>query len=191
MSDNDFIWPNLDDFIRRGDAMDAVETEENLMGAMDSLWDGAFRRTKRAAVRVIAGVPAVPHEMTAREFVEGFSRMCHTTHQCDKCPFFIEADKEKPVKSCWFWVRDNCEKAVPIVEQWAIEHPEKKRKTYAEDFFEKFPKAEPKYYDGRGKKQMIPIPCRQHCYGVVGQKCNGIGCSCSACWNEEMEGEDE
>lgn len=83
------------------------------------------------------------------------------------------------------------EEAVAIVKKWAREHPEKRHKTYAEDFFEKFPNAEPKYYDGRGKEQMIPIPCRQHCYGVVGQKCNGIGCSCSACWNEEMEDADE
>ena len=28
--DDDFIAPNLDELIRRGDAMDAVETEENL-----------------------------------------------------------------------------------------------------------------------------------------------------------------
>lgn len=49
----------LDDVILRRDAMEALENEENLHGAMDSVRDGAFRRTKRAAVRVVAGVPAV------------------------------------------------------------------------------------------------------------------------------------
>lgn len=137
-------------------------------------------RDQKTAIECVKSIPAGPHEMTAREFVKAYSRMCHTTGQCYKCPVFIEADKEKPVKSCWFWVRDNCEKAVPIVEQWAKEHPEKKRKTYAEDFKEKFNKA----CEVHGH----PVGCREGIY-------HGNGCphkfvSCEVCWNEEME-EDE
>lgn len=120
-------------------------------------------------------LPAVPHEMTARELLHTERRMFskYLDAWSEYSDYVIEGKEEE---------------AVQFAEKWAREHPEKK--TYAEDFFEKFPKAEPKYYDGRGKEQMIPIPCRQHCYGVVGRKCNGIGCSCSACWNEEMEGEE-
>jgi len=131
----------------------------------------------------------VPREMTAREFWAVKNRMCGIHYvNCNACP--LGTENNNMFKPCTILEKENPEVAISIVEQWAKEHPERRRKTYAEDFFEKFPKAEPKYYDGRGKEQMIPIPCRQHCYGVVGRKCNGIGCSCSACWNEEMEGEE-
>lgn len=122
-------------------------------------------------------LPPVELPMLAVEYIHISNRMLDEDYQAwDRLKFFEE--------------NDDADKATAWVKEWAREHPEKRHKTYAEDFFEKFPNAEPKYYDGRGKEQMIPIPCRQHCYGVVGQKCNGIGCSCSACWNAEMEGEE-
>ena len=129
----------------------------------------------------------IPHDITAKEFWYNFRRLCCAQGNCEVCPVHSACSSYTVMLKLF----KNMESVIETVEQWAKEHPEKKRKSYAQDFFEKFPKAEPKYYDGRGKEQMIPIPCRQHCYGVVGRKCNGIGCSCSACWNEEMEGEDE
>ena len=67
------------------------------------------------------------------------------------------------------------ERAENIVKQWAKEHPQK---TYAQDFFEKYPKAEKDKYGN-------PKPCRKDIY---------VGCcsdydSCTECWNEPMEGE--
>ena len=162
--DDDFIAPNLDELIRRGDAMDAVETEENLMGAMDSLWDGTFRRTKRAAVRVIAGVPAAPHEMTAREFFEKTKRRAQEEKRRVELIF---EPVDQTLGDFNGWRAD--------AEQWAKEHPEKKRKTYKDDFFAKLPNSAKSVYD-------LPPACKGELYGVY---------SCLSCWNEEMPEEDE
>ena len=164
MSDNDLI--------RRGDTL--KELEHTLF------YD---ERDQRTAVECVKSKPAVPHEMTAREFVEGLSRICHTTFQCYNCPIYIEADKEKSVKYCWFWVRDNCEKAVSIVEQWAKDHPEK-CKTYAEDILAKLPRIAK---DDEG----LPSICRNKLYDGENCYCNNANADCTACWNEEMEDEDE
>lgn len=67
----------------------------------------------------------------------------------------------------------------------------KKRKTYAEDFFEKFPNAKPRYEDGKDPLYREPYACREHLYGTKGKQCDGIICNCVGCWNEEMEDEDE
>ena len=63
------------------------------------------------------------------------------------------------------------EKAVAIVEQCAKEHP---LKTYAQDFFEKFPNAL-KNVNG------IPIACKKKIYGG---ECSS---KCTNCWNLKME----
>lgn len=65
------------------------------------------------------------------------------------------------------------EKAEEIVRQWEAKHPQK---TYAQDFFEKHPKA-PR--DGCGN----PKPCRIYLYGG---DCTYNG-DCTGCWNEPME----
>ena len=67
------------------------------------------------------------------------------------------------------------EKAEEIVKQWAKEYPQK---TCAQDFFEKYPKAEKDKYGN-------PKPCRKDIYGGC---CSDYD-SCTECWNEPMEGE--
>lgn len=67
------------------------------------------------------------------------------------------------------------EKAEEIVRQWEAKHPQK---TYAQDFFEKYPKAEKDKYGN-------PKPCRKDIYGGC---CSDYD-SCTECWNEPMEGE--
>lgn len=64
-------------------------------------------------------------------------------------------------------------------------HPEKK-KTYAEDFFEKFPKAPHSIRDGKITDR--PAACRSSVYGW-GLKCSTVH-DCAACWNAEMEGKE-
>lgn len=71
--------------------------------------------------------------------------------------------------------------AIETVQKWSDEHP---KKTYAQDFFEKFPKAQ-STSDG------APFVCRQATYGG---ECPGSGCkkynyteACYRCWNETME----
>ena len=52
----------------------------------------------------------------------------------------------------------DAEKAIEIVQKWSDEHP---KKTYAQDFFEKFPKA-PK---DKSAKSEYPDACRNLIYG--------------------------
>lgn len=62
--------------------------------------------------------------------------------------------------------------AVENLQKWSDEHP---KKTYAQDFFEKFPKAQ-------SDLDEAPYVCRQTIYG---EECPNI--ECYDCWNEPME----
>ena len=69
--------------------------------------------------------------------------------------------------------------AVENLQKWSDEHPVK---TYAQDFFEKFPKAQ-SGSDG------TPFVCRKTIYGEVppkDERCDRRG-ACKNCWNEPME----
>lgn len=69
--------------------------------------------------------------------------------------------------------------AVKNLQKWSDEHP---KKTYAQDFFEKFPKAQ-------SKSDGTPFVCRKKIYGGVRQAfedCDYTG-TCKNCWNELME----
>ena len=69
--------------------------------------------------------------------------------------------------------------AVENLQKWSDEHP---KKTYAQDFFEKFPKAQ------RGSDG-TPFACRKEIYGGARpefEDCDYTG-TCENCWNEPME----
>ena len=65
--------------------------------------------------------------------------------------------------------------AVENLQKWSDEHP---KKTYAQDFFEKFPDA-PRCKSANGR---YPSACRKAIYDG---KCPGV--VCDECWNEPME----
>ena len=65
--------------------------------------------------------------------------------------------------------------AVENLQKWSDEHP---KKTYAQDFFEKFPDA-PRCKSANGR---YPSACRKAIYDG---KCPGVGCE--ECWNEPKE----
>ena len=67
------------------------------------------------------------------------------------------------------------EKAEEIVKQWAKEYPQK---TYAQDFYEHFPKAPKDEYGA-------PKMCRVYVYGGQCEK----DPHCVDCWDEPMEEE--
>ena len=115
------------------------------------------------------------HEMTAREFLTAYKRMCasYPETDCTGCPLHTEYKDCMDAPCEW-----DIDKILPAVEQWAAEHLEKKHKTYAEDFIEKFPKS------------TISGECRGHLYGHKTTCCPQHG-DCVACWNEEMEGGNE
>ena len=70
-------------------------------------------------------------------------------------------------------------KLVEVIQKWSDEHT---KKTYAQDFFEKFPKAQ-SGSDG------TPLVCREEIYGRARSEfkyCGYTG-TCKNCWNEPME----
>lgn len=122
--------------------------------------------------------------MDAVKFLKEIERMCdsymnnpYSRGDCDECPFSLNKD------TCL--VGDMChepEKAVEIIEQWSKEHP---RKTYKDDFIEKFPDA--KSFDD-------DVPMIHWCNIYNKGNCKygqGDGLRmCVECWGEEMN-EDE
>lgn len=76
---------------------------------------------------------------------------------------------------------EDVKKAIENLQKWSNEHP---KKTYAQDFFEKFPKAQ-SYSDGS------PVMCRKIIYGETRppfENCYYTG-ACYRCWNEPMNDE--
>ena len=74
---------------------------------------------------------------------------------------------------------EDATRVIEIVQKWSDEHP---KKTYIQDFFEKFPKAK---LDSDG----TPFACRKKRYGGVrpnDKRCDRRG-ACNNCWNEPME----
>ena len=116
--------------------------------------------------------------MDAVEYLKSRARMTKGCHiGCSKnCP--LGKGKDGRGVGCIDMECNNPEESVAIVEQWAKEHP---LKTYAQDFFEKFPDA-PRRDDGSPKACRCVVYSNNHC------KHNG----CEVCWNEPMEeGNDE
>lgn len=104
--------------------------------------------------------------MDTAKFIKEYKRMCDSYALCKDCP---NANIED---SCGYFDADTLSRIIQTVEEWSAAHP---RKTYAQDFFEKFPKAVGDY----------PSMCRKAIYqGDLDRVCS---CSCLSCWNEPME----
>ena len=110
-------------------------------------------------------------------------RLCDSRTACEadaankeQCPMFEVCDR--PLAE----VRaEEIITAVEILQKWSNEHP---KKTYAQDFFEKFPKAQ-KNWDG------VPFVCRKRIYGGIRstlEDCDYTG-ACYRCWSEPLNDE--
>lgn len=101
--------------------------------------------------------------------IKDLKRMCAAS-RCGNCPLYGGCSSP----DCF------TDDADEIVDNWVKEHP---AKTYAMDFFEKFPNAR-KNDDG------IPTICAKHMYdnSDIVENCNTV--SCYECWNQEMKGDE-
>ena len=108
--------------------------------------------------------------MDAVEYLKAKNRMTNNCDMnCEDCPLFsLNNGRGIPCREMEIKFPEN---DVRIVEKWAKEHP---LKTYAQDFFEKFPNA---LKDHNG----IPTSCKRNIYGGI---CGG---GCLDCWNSQME----
>lgn len=112
--------------------------------------------------------------MDAVKFLKEFRRMCTGIDDCQHC-VVTESGKKCPYEfQLWEDIYDALADAVDLIEQWSKEHP---RKTYLDDFKEKFPKADTKWW--------LSMPCRKHLYTGV-YHCRD-GHECERCWNTPME----
>lgn len=103
-------------------------------------------------------------------------RLCDSRTGCtadvankEQCPLFVFC-KHPGITSGAKYAK----KLIESLQKWSNEHP---KKTYAQDFFEKFPKAQS---DSDGS----PFACRRKIYGG---KCPEI--ECDKCWNEPLNDE--
>ena len=114
-------------------------------------------------------------------FLHELKRLCDSRDGCvadaankERCPMFGFCE-DVLTRIC----AEDVKTAIEIVQKWSDEHPVK---TYAQDFFEKFPKAQG-WVDG------TPFACRKRIYGGV--RPNDKRCdrreACKNCWNEPME----
>lgn len=101
--------------------------------------------------------------------IKDLKRMCESYGDyCTSCPLH-ELKKLCAPNT----IADNADE---IVDKWVSEHP---TKTYAMDFFSKFPDAQRKATTG------IPIPCIRVIYSeFYDRECPKGGCY--ECWNREM-----
>lgn len=115
-------------------------------------------------------------------FLHELKRLCDSRDECvanaankEDCPMFGVC-KLTHSKIC----AEDAKKAIEIVQKWSDEQP---KKTYAQDFLEKFPEAQ-RNWDG------VPFVCRKRIYGGI-HSATSEGCddtkACYRCWNKPME----
>lgn len=117
------------------------------------------------------------------DFFPEFGRLCNSRTACaagaaykEQCPL-LDFCGHPFTKIC----AKDAQKAIENLQKWSNEHP---KKTYAQDFFEKFPKAQ-SYSDGS------PVVCRKIIYGEIRppfKNCYYTG-ACYKCWNEPLNDE--
>lgn len=108
-----------------------------------------------------------------------WKRMCHT-EGCAKCPVHPVWDRgDMPCPACF---ADAPKEVEEIIAKWSREHP---RKTRADDFFEKHPKA-------RKDCTGVPTVCCTDCGYCTESDCEALGEKddpCMRCWNIPVENE--
>lgn len=119
------------------------------------------------------------------DFFAEAKRHCDSRAECtagaankEQCPLFTFCRRTLVTPSA-----DEIIKAVDNLQKWSDEHP---KKTYAQDFFEKFPKAQ-------SRSDGTPFVCRKRIYGGIHstlENCDYTG-ACYRCWNEPMEGNND
>ena len=102
---------------------------------------------------------------------------CADADDEEQCPMFDYCEHSITTRGT-----EEITKAIENLQKWSDEHP---KKTYVQDFFEKFPKAQS---NSDGTPLFV---CRKRIYGGLptkSEECDYTG-ACKKCWNEPMEDE--
>ena len=115
------------------------------------------------------------------DFSAEAKRLCDSRTACsaneknkERCPLFVFCKCTITTRSV-----EEITTAIENLQKWSDKRP---KKTYIQDFLEKFPKAQ---IDSDGS----PFACRKKLYGGVrpnDERCNRRE-ACKNCWNEPME----
>lgn len=124
-------------------------------------------------------------EMTALEYLKEKERMTKDCEiDCDECPLSMVNNPKST--TCSRLEPDFPSIAISIVQKWSEEHP---RKTFLQDFLEKYPKAELRY-------NKFPEICPYSLGYAENRQCvldmEERFCSeeCEECWNRPLEEEE-
>ena len=113
-------------------------------------------------------------------FFSELKRLCDSRTECsadadnkEQCPLHGFCRQSLTVRA------EEIITAVENLQKWSDEHPVK---TYAQDFFEKFP-------DAQSGLDGTPLVCREEIYGRARPEFEDCGYTgtCKNCWNEPME----
>ena len=117
------------------------------------------------------------------DFFPEFSRLCNSRTACtadaahkEQCPLYALCRRKLAEVRA-----EEIITAVEILQKWSDEHP---KKTYAQDFFEKFPKAQ-------SNSDGTPFVCRKRIYSGIRstlEDCDYTG-ACYRCWSEPLNDE--
>lgn len=114
-------------------------------------------------------------------FFPELNRLCSSRIECkadaankEQCPLYVFCRQPLTIRA------EEIITAVENLQKWSDEHP---KKTYAQDFFEKFPDA-PK---DKSAKSEYPDACRNMIYGGGCPTIESRIDCCYECWNEPME----
>lgn len=117
------------------------------------------------------------------DFFAELKRLCDLRLTCEavahdeQCPLYGFCRLTRPQTYA-----EDAKKAIENLQKWSNEHP---KKTYVQDFFEKFPNA-PK---DKSAKSEYPHACRNMTYGGGCPKIESRIDCCYECWNEPMNDE--
>lgn len=105
----------MDDLISRWEAIKAVMDDENITNAMDSANDGEMHRTKRAASRIIAGLPSAQQWIPCSERLPDELAEVNVTWVNTAPPVYYEFLKGKRFTGTavyfdgeWYWYSSTC-----------------------------------------------------------------------------------
>lgn len=116
-------------------------------------------------------------------FLAELQRLCDSRDRCmaneankEQCPMFGFCEDALTR----IGIKD-ATKLIEAIQKWSDEHP---KKTYVQDFFEKFP-------DAQSCSDGSPFVCRERIYGGIHstlENCDYTG-ACYRCWNEPLNDE--
>lgn len=113
--------------------------------------------------------------MDAIEFLVEKARMCRSCNSCNVCPAYEDLAcgfNESKVRT-----KEQAQKMVKIVWEWALEHPQETRLT---KLLKQYPKAKAEVI-----KEYYPCPA------YLGYSCPSPNANCKGCWDMPIEEEEQ